>query len=247
MHARLICAIAAMGLLASPGWAQTGLRSASLPDRTPMNPIPSTQMGLRSASLPDRSPAEPIPPPQVDRFRARPRTFAPRFDRGRRFRQGFPVGYGYAGDLYVPAGPERPTDVLPNGFLDLRVQPGTAEVHVDGYYMGTADDFRRVIPGRALEAGPHHVELRAAGHETVAFDVHIPPNEIVTYRSDLQARRAIDPPPLAVPGVPKTFYVIPGCYAGDKPPRTVTLPRGCDPSKVRRIPPTIGPIARLQG
>jgi hypothetical protein len=43
------------------------------------------------------------------------------------------------------------------------------------------------------------------------------------------------PPPL--PGKPKTFYVIPGCYAGDRPPQPDRLPKGCDRSRMRVIPP----------
>lgn len=45
------------------------------------------------------------------------------------------------------------------------------------------------------------------------------------------------PPPPPAPGVPKTFYVIPGCYAGDKPPDRDALPRGCDIRRLRTIPP----------
>lgn len=45
------------------------------------------------------------------------------------------------------------------------------------------------------------------------------------------------PAAAAAPGVPKTFYVIAGCYAGDTPPRPAWLPPGCDPSSVRVIPP----------
>ena len=44
-------------------------------------------------------------------------------------------------------------------------------------------------------------------------------------------------PPAAAPGVPKTFYVIAGCYAGDRPPRPEWLPPDCDLSRVRVIPP----------
>lgn len=39
------------------------------------------------------------------------------------------------------------------------------------------------------------------------------------------------------PGKPKTFYVIPGCYAGDRPPERDRIPRGCDVRKLRKIPP----------
>ncbi len=44
-------------------------------------------------------------------------------------------------------------------------------------------------------------------------------------------------PPAAAPGVPKTFYVIAGCYAGDTPPRPEWLPPDCDPSNVRVVLP----------
>jgi hypothetical protein len=45
------------------------------------------------------------------------------------------------------------------------------------------------------------------------------------------------PPILLLPGKPKTFYVIPGCYAGDRPPRLEWLPAGCDSLNMRVIPP----------
>ena len=57
----------------------------------------------------------------------------------------------------------------------------------------------------------------------------IEPNGIVRYRGDMQllstqpaCRRR-----RAAAGRAKSFYVIPNCYAGDKPP-TGTLPKGCD-------------------
>ena len=45
------------------------------------------------------------------------------------------------------------------------------------------------------------------------------------------------PPAPMLPGKPKTFYVIPGCYMGDRPPEPEWLPAGCDRSKMRVIPP----------
>lgn len=65
-----------------------------------------------------------------------------------------------------------------------------------------------------------------------------------TRRDELE-RPATLPPPPAPPApptraaLPKTFYVIPGCYAGDKPPSRTTLARGCDRSKLRVIPPVV--------
>ncbi|OFW16753.1 MAG: hypothetical protein A3H29_05935 [Acidobacteria bacterium RIFCSPLOWO2_02_FULL_67_21] len=43
------------------------------------------------------------------------------------------------------------------------------------------------------------------------------------------------PPP--APGPAKTFYVIPGCYAGDRRPAPEWLPAGCDISRLRVVPP----------
>jgi hypothetical protein len=43
--------------------------------------------------------------------------------------------------------------------------------------------------------------------------------------------------PAPLPGKPKTFYVIPGCYAGDRPPLPDRLPKGCNRSRMRVIPP----------
>jgi hypothetical protein len=204
----------------------------------------SAQDGLRSASLPDRTPQNPIPPARVDQFRAGPRTYTLPVDRpGRRHRRAFgafgvPLGYGVVSDGLVPTDDARAIPSVPNGYLHLQLQPGTAQVYIDGAYMGTVDDFRRLIPGRALEAGMHRVELRASGYETVAFDAFISPRETLTYRADMERTRPRVDVPVAPPGRPKAFYVIPNCYAGDKPPRSVNLPPGCSASKARTIPPS---------
>ena len=72
------------------------------------------------------------------------------------------------------------------GGLKLKVQPSNAEVFVDGYYMGTVDDFDGTFQKLELETGPHHVEIRAPGYQTIGFDVRIEFNETVTYRGELQ-------------------------------------------------------------
>ena len=43
-------------------------------------------------------------------------------------------------------------------------------------------------------------------------------------------------PPIAVAHGPDTFYVIPGCYAGNRPPIPERLPKGCDITRVRTVP-----------
>jgi hypothetical protein len=62
----------------------------------------------------------------------------------------------------------------------------------------------------------------------------------VTERSETAPEATVSPslPVLRMaPGKPKIFYVIRGCYAGDRPPALEWLPRGCDISKLRVVPP----------
>jgi hypothetical protein len=244
MTSRLLYTVFAVVATAATSHAQSNLPSAPLQSGLPSAPL---QSGLRSASLPDRPPT--MPPPNVDRFRARRHTYAPRpFPRrhpGRKANVGF--GYGYGPFIAAPE-QEIAEEVVPNGFIHLQMQPGNAEVHIDGLYMGTVDDFRRLIPGRSLEAGEHRVELRANGYESATFTVLISPNETVTYRSDLKAAAAAPERPRSAVTLaePKTFYVIPGCYAGDRPPQKARLRAGCDASKLRKIPPVVGVMARAQ-
>ncbi|OFW00345.1 MAG: hypothetical protein A3I61_07080 [Acidobacteria bacterium RIFCSPLOWO2_02_FULL_68_18] len=47
------------------------------------------------------------------------------------------------------------------------------------------------------------------------------------------------PPAAPRPGVVKTFYVIPRCYAGDRPPDPRALPHTCDLATLRTIPPRV--------
>jgi hypothetical protein len=239
-------AIVGLTLMPSSAAAQDGLRSASLPERTPASPV-SRPMTMPSASLPDRTPTNPIPPARDDQFLAGPHTYTnhPR-------RRPLPFyGSGYA-PFYYDAATEERTARQERGFLHLDVRPGAAHVHVDGFYVGTVDEFRSMVPGRPLAAGPHRIELTAPGHAPVTFEVLIAPDQTITYRRDLEPTAsgpqqprdtpAVLPPP--TPAKAKTFYVIPGCYAGDKPPGNRRLPAGCDVLKLRTIPPAVTVVAR---
>jgi hypothetical protein len=113
------------------------------------------------------------------------------------------------------------------GGLMLEMVPATAQVFVDGYYVGLAGDF--ALSGINLDAGAHQVELRAPGYETLTFGVVIESNRIVRYRGEMQPSTT-KPAAATAPSQPtagRSFYVIPNCYAGDKPP-TGVLPKGCD-------------------
>jgi hypothetical protein len=115
------------------------------------------------------------------------------------------------------------------GSLGIETIPGSAQVFVDGFYVGTADEFGLIGRPISIAAGSHRVELRAPGYETAAFSVMIEPNQILRYRGDMRATASTPPTAIAPsqPAAAKTFYVIPKCYAGDKPPKG-PLPKGCD-------------------
>jgi hypothetical protein len=73
----------------------------------------------------------------------------------------------------------------PSGGLRLQVRPGDAEVYVDGYYAGMVDEFDGTYQSLQLEEGEYHIEIIAAGYETVAFDVRIQPGRTINYRGDM--------------------------------------------------------------
>ena len=180
-----------------------------------------------------------------DVFRAAPWTYAPRYGRlsalgGSGYYGGYVDG-GYAPYSYATV----PNDQAPvrQGRLSLYVSPLSSQVFVEGYYVGTASDFQD--RGLWLEPGPHRIELRADGYETATFDIRILEDQTVNYRKDLAREVARSDAP-RVAAIPKTFYVVPGCYAGDRPPAAGRLPTGCSAKNVRTIPPVLGVTSKPQ-
>jgi hypothetical protein len=230
----------------SPVMPRAGSRSQSRPaPPPPPAPTPTASSGI--AQLPPLHGIAQLPPPVVnaqppDLFLAGRRTYSPRLNRGYGSSLGY-VGGGYVGGDYSagPANDRRadtsaPVDV---GYLRLNVQPYTAQVFIDGFYVSSVDAFTGGGPARALPAGPHRVEIRADGYETATFDVRIDPNETITYRRELGKAEEPKQARNVAPAIPKTFYVIPKCYAGDKKPSADKLPAGCRAVNVRTIPPVV--------
>jgi hypothetical protein len=79
-----------------------------------------------------------------------------------------------------------------------------------------------------------------SARETITVNIAIRPEPAATYTTEPE--RPVTPDPLPAPptvtsrpGVPKTFYVIPRCYAGDRRPSADWLPAGCDIRRLRVI------------
>jgi len=240
-------AIAALLVLAA---AQSALaQEAQKPNGAPAPPARSAMRPPASAAIirPER-PASPrptgptIPPaptPVPSPFAASPSTYAPHYtsplpDRRHLFRGFSPFSFGYGYAAPYPAGVAAPESAPHDSPIDQRdtsgsiyldVEPRTAQVYVDGFYIGILDDFSRM--GVRLQAGRHWIDVRASGYEMLTIPVNISAGQPARFRGDLTAVRT--PPPHAVPPRgPETIYVIPGCYAGNRPPRESALARGCD-------------------
>jgi len=103
-------------------------------------------------------------------------------------------GYGYGGyDTfggwpYSGYGATYPFDPPEeSGSIRLEVEPKDAEVFVDGYYAGIVDDFDGHFQKLDLIPGPHHVEIRRPGYETLVFEIVTQAHHKETYRGTLQA------------------------------------------------------------
>ena len=79
--------------------------------------------------------------------------------------------------------------ILADGELRLKIKPRDAQVFVDGYYVGIVDDFDGVFQRLHLPSGPHRIEVRAPGYETLTFDVQIRFDETTKFEGDLRRIR----------------------------------------------------------
>jgi len=105
---------------------------------------------------------------------------------------GYPYGYGYGygsgygyGGGYSSGGSQYDED---QGGLRIKVKPREARVRVDGYFVGTVDDFDGAFQKVRLDDGPHKVELSLDGYQPVTFDVLIVSGQTTTYRGKMQQR-----------------------------------------------------------
>jgi hypothetical protein len=141
------------------------------------------------------------------------------------------------------------------GRLRVDVVPSSARVYVDGSFIGTVSDVNYRSGGYRLPPGSHRVSVRAPGYEGSGASVWVPPGQSVMYQDylDRPVARYRSSPYLPVsyhsrsswyhggsfhaiaPQGPPPMYVIPGCYAGDAPPRPEKLLPGCKIENLRRV------------
>lgn len=237
--------------------AQSSRKHERQPERKPEPPaatLPPIGLPLPPIGLP-LAPLGMAPPTETQSPRPPARRSPPRRGHGR--------GRG-GGVIYVlPAVPpvaesaaagevattSAAAEASPSGTLVLDVTPpGVGEVFVDGYLVGTSTEVNGALE---MPSGPHRIEVRADGYEPLTVDVRIETGGSVTLRRSLEARtdepvvdapaspsRLAAPPAKAAPAAErKPFYLIPGCYMGNVPPKDAGLPASCDLSKTVVVRP----------
>jgi hypothetical protein len=72
------------------------------------------------------------------------------------------------------------------GGVSFEVTPNTAQVFVDGTYVGTVGQFTPTSQPLGLTPGRHQVEIRAPGYRTITFDPDILAGQVIPYQGTME-------------------------------------------------------------
>ena len=78
--------------------------------------------------------------------------------------------------------------------LRFQVTPEDAEIFLDGYYVGTVDDFDGMFQRLHLAPGEHDVEIYLSGYRSVRQKILVQPGATFRVRYDMEALAAGDTP-----------------------------------------------------
>lgn len=233
----------------NPWWEHQGPPAWETGQHTPIfdiRQIPGWQQGNVAKAMFEKQQAQQQREEQIRRGQVKPRQRSHNYQPSVVYvlptygYSGLPVTTTYettpAQPAIPPEPPPAPEPRVPLGALRLEVEPRESlQIFVDGVFVGTPADL-----GTDLEMtpGPHRIELRARGHKTQVFDVAIIEDKLITYRGSLDRDPAAAPAaPVVKPATGRTMYVIPGCYMGNVSPKEMSLPKGCDISKLTTVSP----------
>ena len=96
---------------------------------------------------------------------------------------GYPYGWAYPYAYSYPYPAYYGGYYGPYGGVRIKDAPPNAEVLVDGYYVGLADDFDNPFQQLTLEGGAHKIEVRAPNAAPLNFEVNVLPGQTITYRA----------------------------------------------------------------
>jgi PEGA domain len=90
----------------------------------------------------------------------------------------YPYSYGY-GYAY-------PYTVLPQADIKTEITPKGAEVYVDGYYAGHANDFDGVFKRLHVAPGGHAITFHLQGFRTVTENVYVRPDSTLKMNTTME-------------------------------------------------------------
>jgi hypothetical protein len=76
-----------------------------------------------------------------------------------------------------------------SGSVSFEITPSTAEVYIDGKYVGRVSDLGPTTQPLALMPGRRHVKIRAAGYQTLTIEVDVVAGQVIPYRGTMQVVR----------------------------------------------------------
>lgn len=185
--------------------AQSSAQKRTPPPKSAPAPAPQ-----RRPPETGKPPAQAVPRPPASRRSTRPaprpparppesRTLIyPYYFHDFDFLYQFPYGvYPYSRYPYPPYGYAAPVPgcvsaegevegIEGTGAVRIEIPQKEAAVYIDGFYVGAVEDFNGATEQLTLSPGPHHLELRAAGYQTLTFDVQVQTGRTITYRTPMQ-------------------------------------------------------------
>jgi len=93
--------------------------------------------------------------------------------------------YSYDPYTYDPYAYVQPSQTSMGG-VSFDITPGDAELYVDNTRVGTVGEFTPTTQPLGLAAGHHHIDIRAAGYQTMSFDVDIAAGQVIPYQGSLE-------------------------------------------------------------
>ncbi len=97
----------------------------------------------------------------------------------------YPYWYGYPYGYVDPYGPYD-YSLTATGDVKTEVTPKQAEVYVDGYYAGVADDFDGAFQRLHTSPGGHAITLHLDGYRTVTQNVYVRPDSTLKLKETME-------------------------------------------------------------
>jgi hypothetical protein len=72
------------------------------------------------------------------------------------------------------------------GGVSFEITPSTAQVFIDGSYVGTVGEFTPTTQPIGLTPGRHRIEIRARGYRTMELDADIVAGQVIPYQGVLE-------------------------------------------------------------